>query len=428
MTIDILIINVHSWRNLGDAALYEAALSQIAASFSDSSITLAINDPESYAGADQRVISFFHWINHKTEHKSPALAWLIMTTWFAAWLYRLSHIKLLWVVPKPIRETFSAYLSADVIVNAPGGYFYSYGNGRDFLAIAYTMVLAELCGKPLYIFPQSIGPFKRQSEKWLTRFIFNHARIAMLRELTSLNYLVEIGVSASVCRFVPDTAFAFVGDPPAAAEEWLRSIGIDPFVERPLLGISVMNRSIQDPTFKNQFAYVEALCLVAVKFIEEHGGRVLVFSQTWGPSVYEDDRPITKQLVEHLCELGVPASAVMTPLPPRLLKALYGELDLLIGTRMHSNIFALSQNVPTIAVGYMHKTLGIASSLGLEEWVIDIRQVDTEVLTDKLNRIWSNRPVILNYLKKVIPETIEQASAAGEIVALDYQSKRGRFN
>ena len=42
---------------------------------------------------------------------------------------------------------------------------------------------------------------------------------------------------------------------------------------------------------------------------------------------------------------------------------------------MHSNIFALSETVPVIAIGYLHKTRGIASMLGMDRWVLDIQTI-----------------------------------------------------
>ena len=62
----ILVTNLHSSRNAGDHVLLQVALQQLYAQFPGSSITLAMNDPESYkdrldSGNEAVVDSFFAW-------------------------------------------------------------------------------------------------------------------------------------------------------------------------------------------------------------------------------------------------------------------------------------------------------------------------------------------------------------------------------
>jgi colanic acid/amylovoran biosynthesis protein len=95
-------------------------------------------------------------------------------------------------------------------------------------------------------------------------------------------------------------------------------------------------------------------------------------------------------------------------------------MDLVIGTRMHSNIFSTSRGVPVIPIGYLHKSLGIAQTVGLAEWVIDIEKADAEILTDKLGAIWNQRYEIRAYLEQTIPTVIEESQKAGQLIAQDY--------
>jgi colanic acid/amylovoran biosynthesis protein len=108
------------------------------------------------------------------------------------------------------------------------------------------------------------------------------------------------------------------------------------------------------------------------------------------------------------------------PLPPDLLKAVYGRLDLLIGTRMHSNIFAMSQGVPVLAIGYQQKTMGIMQMVSLDEWVIDIQQISAEVLIQKLAALWERRPAVRDFLLSRTSELARQVDQAGQLIAADY--------
>jgi colanic acid/amylovoran biosynthesis protein len=89
---------------------------------------------------------------------------------------------------------------------------------------------------------------------------------------------------------------------------------------------------------------------------------------------------------------------------------------------MHSNIFAMTENVPFIAIGYLHKTLGIARTASLEDWVVNIQQVDNHQLIAKLDQLWIERDHVHSQLLKKMPEMSEKVHKAGLLIAQDYAS------
>ncbi len=95
---------------------------------------------------------------------------------------------------------------------------------------------------------------------------------------------------------------------------------------------------------------------------------------------------------------------------------------------MHSNIFALSHLVPVIAVGYLHKHRGIAELVGIPEWVCDIRQLDADRLTTRLEALWEQREALEAYLQTVIPVLKAQARQAGQLIAQDYSTLKVQNN
>jgi polysaccharide pyruvyl transferase WcaK-like protein len=59
-------------------------------------------------------------------------------------------------------------------------------------------------------------------------------------------------------------------------------------------------------------------------------------------------------------------------------------MDWFCGTRMHSTIAALSSGVPTAAIAYSGKTRGVFDSCGMEDQVIDPRQLETQSVVEQL--------------------------------------------
>jgi colanic acid/amylovoran biosynthesis protein len=101
-------------------------------------------------------------------------------------------------------------------------------------------------------------------------------------------------------------------------------------------------------------------------------------------------------------------------------------MDVFIGTRMHSNIFAMTQNVPVIPIGYLHKTNGIARSVGIEDWVIDINDINAELLINKFDELWKMRHQVRQQLENRIPVLIEQINEVGPAIAQDFRDWNDR--
>ena len=57
-----------------------------------------------------------------------------------------------------------------------------------------------------------------------------------------------------------------------------------------------------------------------------------------------------------------------------------GTMDLFIGKRLHSCIFAISKRVPTLLLGYEKKAWGIMKMLDHEKYVLDINNIKAEKL------------------------------------------------
>ncbi|MCU7197748.1 polysaccharide pyruvyl transferase family protein [Turicibacter sanguinis] len=89
---------------------------------------------------------------------------------------------------------------------------------------------------------------------------------------------------------------------------------------------------------------------------------------------------------------------------PVEIKSLIKNLDLFIGTRMHSNIFATSMAVPTVAIAYEKKTNGIMETVGLSRYVVEIDTITTNELIDKIDSCYKNRESISQSLEKRIVE------------------------
>ena len=425
MNDNILVINIHSSRNVGDAALLQVTLEQLRQNFPSSQITLCMDDPESHNGFEPAVQSIFSWVfsfgaDGETGWNYKHLALLLPASLLPLLGYKLFNKKIWIFSPRSIREIINSYLDTDLVISKPGGFLYSSGHGISLLVAAYSIIYAYLARKPVYIFPQSIGPFRCRWERMLIRWLMEKVRILMVREPISYQVIKDIGVKNINLHLIPDIAFAMQDAGHEAGGSWLMQHGINPQNSFPLLGMTMINWGAQNTDFNYQLEYEDA-CAQAIRyFVEKINGHVLLFPQVWGPLPSQDDRIPAHRTLERLPDLSPRVMAVDKPIPAKLLKSIYGWMELFIGTRMHSNIFALSQGVPIIAIGYLHKTMGIARMVGIEKWVISIQQTQGNVLQEKLAELWPERLLWREKIQRCIPDLIRQADAAGKMVADDY--------
>jgi len=331
----------------------------------------------------------------------------------------------IWLLsPKSIQAVINSYLDANLVISKPGGFLYSSGHGISFFLSIYSILYAYWAGKPVYLFPQSIGPLHYRWEGIILRWMLNRVRMVMVREGISYEFINKLGIRNPRCYLIPDIAFAMPSAGRDAGEAWLQLHGVDPHSEYPFLGMTVFNWEAHDARFESQSRY-ESVCATTIRyFIENYNGRVILFPQSWGPLVGEDDRITALRIAELLPDINCFVTVVREPIAAELLKSLYGCMDIFIGTRLHSTIFALSEGVPVIAIGYQHKTEGVAKMVGVDKWVVDMQNIQANELIDKMKNLWEERDDWRFRIKKIIPGLVQEASRAGKLVADDYRELR----
>jgi len=113
---------------------------------------------------------------------------------------------------------------------------------------------------------------------------------------------------------------------------------------------------------------------------------------------HKDDRRTALQ-VRKLMRHGGSTKVLTSHLSPEQLVSIYSRMEFHIGTRMHSNIFALTAGVPVLAIAYEDKTYGLMSILKLERYAIDIEELDARRLLEMVKDIAHERDRLASDIK-----------------------------
>lgn len=414
----LLLVNFHSTMNAGDLGLLISAREFLLRAFPSCEITVSANWPDEPAYRD----------NDFTVVPSPwSLSGLNTnaSTFQQLRKFALTSIKLYRTDSKhvfndpDVNRLRSAYREADIIVSVPGNQFYSSGRfGWPFPVSILGVLLADRYKKPLVVLSQSIGPLKRWWERMLLRRAYSSARRIFLRDEKSLDLAEELGLPNEKVSYSPDLALGLQSGDPASALEVLLKVGVD--LARPKLGvtlISKMNRSFDSQAIQNYFAVLQT---ALANFARENSIQLIFFNQVTGPTPVEDDSIPTARMVDRLQRLGIDAVHINKRLPPDLLKACYGQMDIFLATRLHSGIYAMGMTVPTLFIGYLTKTQGLVRSLKIEDDFIDLSNLSEASARAKLETLWENRAARRTHLAKVLAQAQQQQVELIELLKKDF--------
>ena len=119
------------------------------------------------------------------------------------------------------------------------------------------------------------------------------------------------------------------------------------------------------------------MCTAISYLVEKHNAKITIFPQV---SMKTDtDARVARDIIAAQPDRIVKNIVILGGnYSPSELKRMYGEMDLFIGTRLHSTIFAIGMGVPSIGLVYQGtKAQGIFENIGIADMIVkDLRTTD----------------------------------------------------
>jgi len=310
--------------------------------------------------------------------------------WWARWILGPEHFR-----------TYCFLRDSAAVVVKGGGFAYGYRGLRWAYYLwfgLFTLRLAQRCGIPVIVLPNSFGPFETRWSRWWARRVFRECRLLTVREPESWAVLQRL-IPGKALTF-PDMAFALKA---ASAEEGranLRRHGV-PVGEKPCVGVSM--RPYRFPGERAPEAkyrtYVEAFAAL-LKHLVARGFTPVLFAHSIGPHAHEDDR-IALQDLWKASGLGDAVKFVDGDYDCRQMKAMYQHMDYMCCTRFHSAIFSMAAGVPCLVVSYQgYKATGIMREMGLGDLVLPMGGLDAKSVIGVFNRLVERRQEIQDKLRR----------------------------
>lgn len=392
----IITVNAHSVLNSGDTAIILSQLDWLDAAFEKTEHTLVSRTPpldrSIYRDRVRDIIIPFL--------PAPSIFQGNMERWF-----------------KSITQTFGleekfrlmrAIKDCDLVISSGGGYFWTnrkYFPGPMFFQNYMSVKLAEMAGKPVIFFPQSFGPIhNRTAQKMLASLLSNQHVVKIFpREKFSLALVHALTVkdgTKNKIELCPDMAFLFNPGPAVPSES-------KPNRNGPLIALTLRHWDFPDTASKSSKkvhseSYIHALLSGCRRLHRSHNASFMVFPQSRGPGVFENDRSISIDFSEKLREI-IPENHIRyielaDNASPHQVIQLLSQTDCAVTTRFHSAVFALIAGVPAVPIVYQPKARGIMAMLGMEHFTLDIHNMQTEEIVRLVEHALENQDAIKRHL------------------------------
>jgi colanic acid/amylovoran biosynthesis protein len=281
---------------------------------------------------------------------------------------------------------------------------------------------AEYCSthnKAYICLPQAWGPFEDPDVIEAVKALCLRSSLLYARDRVSQSFLSGLmGADAHRIRIAPDIAFLFTGESPQAGLEALKSIGADVKDSR-LVGIAPNMRvyeRCQGIGAENE--YIQLMIRIAEHCIRAWDASIILVPHQFCVDKVgrKDDRFLCG-----LIRLGVSyidrCFTIRDYISAALAKAIESHLDLMIGSRFHSCVLALSSGVPAVALGWAHKYPELMELVGLSDSALVHTQFAERRVLDLLDMAWENRARSKTVIQEHLAEIRKRAARTFDDVA-----------
>lgn len=245
-------------------------------------------------------------------------------------------------------EIIGALKQADLLISGGGSLLQDVTSDRSFYYYLSIVMLAKKIGIPVMLYAQGIGPVHGSLARAAMRVIGNMVDLITVRDEGSREELRDLKIIQPPVHVTADPVLALMPMDKAMGRILLSKNGIK-LGSRPCIGISVRE-------WQNWTHYKKIIAEVADKITKAWEAQIVYIPMQW-----PEDVAAAKETIRRSRYSGYLLNESYTT---NELLAMIGQMDLLIGVRLHALIFAAVMNVPVVGVSYDPKIERFLKSLG----------------------------------------------------------------
>ena len=205
---------------------------------------------------------------------------------------------------------------------------------------------------PVLALSIGVGPFKTSYQRKRVQRVLNECTYISVRDKRSASYC------SNRSNHVQDPVFT---------TKLFQTSEHDLLVnEKKRIGVSIINYKLTGCSDKEYMEYIHALKMIVRQLSSRY--QVVLFSTETRD--YEAVYAVFDACKE------IPSISLRKVTTGEQLQETYQSIDILLGTRMHSMIFAIAANLPIVGISWQEKLTQFFELLGMDDRVVNINELE----------------------------------------------------
>jgi len=291
---------------------------------------------------------------------------------------------------KSIFAIIAAIGKCDLLISGGGSLLQDVTSKRSIIYYLMIINIALMMRKKVLIYSQGIGPITSKLNRKLTSGILKKVSGIVVRDETSKELLTEIGITPQRVTVTADPVLRIKPVPAYVGMKILESEGFIAKDGKRKVGFAIKERR-QDSAFINE------LCISIERLIDEQNAQIVLI-----PFHFSEDMPVIDEIEKRL---GDKVFAVRNKYLTEEMMSIIGNMDVLVGVRLHALIHAAIMDVSMIAVSYDPKINSFMNSVGMKA-MCSIYDFNNEFFMEEFGKTISDERKIKEKVQANIKELI----------------------
>lgn len=238
---------------------------------------------------------------------------------------------------------------------------------ETFISRLHETNIAMKCNIPIIILPQTIGPFKEESNRVIANRILQYATRIYVRDDKFIKELNSMGLKYEMTKDL---------------SAYMKPQPIDIDIEPNAVGLNVSGLAYSNTfrTLSGQFASYPYLINAIIRYFQSQNVPIYLIPHSYNynhPEESNDDLVAIRDLyakLEDTTNVHVVDRDMISP----QVKYVISQMSFFIGTRMHANFAAIYTKVPLFGLAYSYKFQGAFEANGIYDSTAMINNITEE--------------------------------------------------
>lgn len=309
--IRILISGYYGFNNIGDESILRAVVDNLRSGLEDIEITVLSQNPDSTAQKYG-----VHSVNRKS-----------------------------------VKDIIKAVRKCDLLISGGGSLLQDVTSKKSILYYLMIMWAALFFRKKVFIYSQGIGPILSKINRRLTAATLKHVHGIVVRDEASKELLIEIGIKGDNVIVTADPVLRIKKADLSVGREILIKEGFHPDQGRMTIGFAIREKKINSN-------FVDEMCISIRRLINEKQAQIVLI-----PFHYSEDMAVIEEIERRL---GSDVCCIKHKYLTNEMLSIIGNMDVLVGVRLHALIHAAIMGIPMIAISYDPKINSFMHSMDMK--------------------------------------------------------------